>query len=340
MHAATAAMTSSDDSRTGLVVVTGGAGFLGGHLCRRLLQRGQRVLALDDLSGGSLFNLADLVSDAAFEFRRHDVVRPYETPAHAIYNLARCASSGDHYATSEQALRTCVGSAASALQLARRSGARVLQASAGSVYGQPEVHPQPESYRGSVDTAGAHACQDEGMRVAESLFFDARRTHATSVRVARVFNTYGPRMPLGQDRVVSTLIAQALCNRSLTVHGSGLQRRAFCYVDDVVDGLLRLMECDDNALGPVNIGCPCDISVLELAERILALTGSGARIVHRPMPADSADRRCPDIACAREALGWSPRIGLDEGLLRTIDWFEASLRASDLRAGSRRRAHA
>ncbi len=340
MHASTAAKDSPDDSGNGIVVVAGGAGFLGGHLCRRLLQQGHRVLALDNLSGGSLFNLADLIGDAAFAFQRHDVARPYETPARAIYNLACCASPPGNAANSEQTLRTCMGGAASALQLARRSGARVLQASAGSVYGQPDVHPQPETYHGSVDTAGARACRQEGLRVAESLCFAARRAHGTSVRVARVFSTYGPRMPVSEDRVVSTLIVQALCNRPLTIHGNGLQRRAFCYVDDVIDGLLQLMDSDDEMLGPVNLGSPCDIPVLELAERILALTGSGSRIAHQPMPADSARRRCPDITRARESLGWTPRIALDEGLLRTIDWFEATLRASDLRAGARQHAHA
>ncbi len=322
----------------GAAVVTGGAGFLGSHLCRRLLERGHEVLALDNLGTGSLFNLAELIGHPAFAFRRHDVTRPYDARAGVVYNLACCASPKHYQADPEHTMRTCVDGAVHALHLARRTGARVLQASTSEVYGEPAVHPQTEDYRGCVSTSGPRACYDEGKRSAETLFFDARRTHGTQVKVARIFNTYGPRMQLGDGRVVSNLIVQALCNKPLTINGSGAQTRSFCYVDDLIDGLVALMDSPEHVAGPINLGNPCEVTMLELAERIVALTGSASRLVHRPMPEDDPTRRCPDITKARETLQWSPKVGLDEGLMRTIDWFESSLGMKDANAGSTRHA--
>jgi UDP-glucuronate decarboxylase len=306
-------------------MVTGGAGFLGSHLCHRLLDAGHRVLAVDDLSTGSMDNLADLLGQSRFSFVRHDVTQPLERPVGAIFDLA-CRASPVHYqADPEKTLLTCVDGALHALHLARARGARVLLASTSEVYGEPEVHPQQESYRGSVNTTGPRACYDEGKRCAETLFFDAHRTHGTEIKVARIFNTYGPRMQVGDGRVVSNLIVQALRGEPLTIHGDGSQTRSFCYVDDLVEGLLRLMSSPTRITGPINLGNPCEITVLELAERILALTGSRSPLVKRPMPVDDPTRRCPDITQARTLLDWKPEVDLEEGLKRTIAWFEASL---------------
>ncbi len=306
-------------------IVTGGAGFLGSHLCRRLLERGFHVLALDDLSTGDVRNLADLSAHPRFHFRRHDVSQPYRAPAAMIFNLACCASPVHYQADPEHTLRTCVEGVLNALHLAREEGAVVLQASTSEIYGEPEVHPQVESYRGAVSTTGPRACYDEGKRCAETLCFDAQRKWGARIRVARIFNTYGPRMDTGDGRVVSNLIVQALRGEPMTIHGDGRQTRSFCYVDDMIEALLRLMNAADDACGPMNLGNPAEVTVRELALRIRELTGTASKLVYRPMPVDDPTRRCPDISRARSRLGWEPRVPLDEGLRRTIAWFESVL---------------
>jgi UDP-glucuronate decarboxylase len=308
-------------------LVTGGAGFLGSHLCRRLLEAGHEVVAVDNLSTGLMRNVEALLDDPAFSFVRHDVVRPLEVNADRIYNLACCASPVHYQADPVKTLRTCMDGALNALRLADRHGARVLQASTSEVYGEPDVHPQHEDYRGSVSTTGPRACYDEGKRCAETLFFDYRRTRGTAIKVARIFNTYGPHMQADDGRVVSNLIVQALRDAPMTIHGDGSQTRSFCYVDDLVDGLVRLMESPDEVTGPVNLGNPQEVTVLELAQRIIDITGSRSRLVHKPMPVDDPTRRCPDISRARDQLGWAPAVGLDEGLRRTAAWFDRVLPA-------------
>lgn len=317
--------SSSGRSQESCVVVTGGAGFLGSHLCRRLVQAGHHVTAVDNLSTGRMRNLADIVGHPRFSFVRHDVTEPFEMPAGHVFNLACCASPVHYQADPEKTVLTCVEGALHALHLARRHGGRALLASTSEVYGEPEVHPQLESYRGSVNTTGPRACYDEGKRCAETLFFDEHRQHDTAIKVARIFNTYGPCMQAGDGRVVSNLIVQALTNQPLTINGEGRQTRSFCYVDDMVDGLVRLMWSAPEVVGPVNLGNPAETTVLEVAERILALTGSRSSLEHRPMPVDDPTRRRPDITRARELLDWQPRVGLDEGLARTISWFDGWL---------------
>jgi UDP-glucuronate decarboxylase len=307
------------------VVVTGGAGFLGSHLCARLLEEGCEVVALDNLVTGRLRNLEPLRADSRFRFLRHDVTTPVRIDADWIFNLACCASPRHYQRDPEKTVRTCTDGAANMLHEARRTGARIFQASTSEVYGEPEVHPQRESYRGAVSPVGPRACYDEGKRCAEALFFDYHRMHGVEIKVARIFNTYGPKMQLDDGRVVSNFIVQALRNEPLTVHGDGRQTRSFCYVDDLIEGIMRLMAGPAEFTGPVNLGNPTEVTMLELAERVIALTGSRSRLVHRPMPVDDPTRRCPDISLARATLGWSPRVGLDEGLRRTIAWFEQAL---------------
>lgn len=307
------------------VMVTGGAGFLGSHLCHRLVQAGHRVIAVDDLSSGSMDNLVDLIGHRGFSFVRHDVTRPLEMPVGTIFDLACCASPMHYQSDPEKTLMTCVDGALHALHLARKHKARVLLASTSEVYGEPEVHPQLESYRGSVSTTGPRACYDEGKRCAETLFFDAHRKHGTDIKVARIFNTYGPRMQAGDGRVISNLIVQALRGEPLTIHGDGSQTRSFCYVDDMIEGFMRLVTSPATVIGPINLGNPSEITVLEVAERILQLTGSRSPLVQRPMPADDPTRRCPDIGRARTLLRWQPTVDLDEGLKRTIAWFDTAL---------------
>ena len=306
-------------------VVTGGAGFLGSHLCSRLLRDGFGVVAIDNLVTGSLRNIEPLRRREGFKFVKHDVTAPLDFDADYIFNLACCASPQHYQRDPEKTVRTCTEGAVNVLHQAQRCGARIFQASTSEVYGEPEVHPQRESYRGSVSSIGPRACYDEGKRCAEALFFDYYRLHAVEIKVARIFNTYGPQMQLDDGRVVSNFIVQALRNEPLTIHGEGNQTRSFCYVDDLIDGIMRLMLSPAQVTGPVNLGNPNEVTVLELAERVIELTGSRSRIVRRPMPLDDPTRRRPDISLARSELDWEPRVGLDEGLQRTIRWFELAL---------------
>jgi UDP-glucuronate decarboxylase len=305
------------------VLVTGGAGFLGSHLCERLLNRGRRVIALDSLISGSVHNVRHLLDHPGFELHRQDVRQATDLQTSCIFNLACPASPPLYQQDPIGTTLTSVLGTLHMLQLARRHGVRMLQASTSEVYGDPEVHPQPESYRGYVNPIGPRACYDEGKRCAETLCFDHLRQHGLSIRVARIFNTYGPRMLPGDGRVVSNFIVQALRGENLTLYGDGLQSRSFCYVEDTVDGLMRLMDSD--TLGPLNLGNPHEISMRELAECVIRLTGSASRIVYRPLPADDPRRRCPDITLARTHLDWAPRVPLEEGLERTIHHFQRTL---------------
>jgi UDP-glucuronate decarboxylase len=302
------------------VVVTGGAGFLGSHLCERLVDEGHDVVCVDNFFTSQKQNVAHLLARPNFELIRHDVTVPLVLEADRIYNLA-CPASPVHYQYDPiKTVTTSVLGALHVLGMARRTGARVLQASTSEVYGDPDVSPQPESYRGNVNPIGPRACYDEGKRCAETLCFDYHRMHGVDIRVARIFNTYGPRMHPYAGRVVSNFVLQALAGEDLTVYGDGAQTRSFCYVDDLVDGLLRLME-DGGGPGPVNLGNPEEFTIRELAEAVIDLVGSRSRIVSRPLPADDPRQRRPDIALARERLGWEPRVRLREGLERTIAYF-------------------
>jgi len=309
------------------VLVTGGAGFIGSHLCERLLAQGHNVLCVDNYFTGTRDNIAHLLSHPRFEAMRHDITFPLYVEVDEIYNLA-CPASPVHYQFDPvQTTKTSISGALNMLGLAKRLKAKVLQASTSEVYGDPEVHPQAEDYRGSVNPLGPRACYDEGKRCAETLFFDYRRQHNVRIKVARIFNTYGPRMHPNDGRVVSNFIVQALQGKPVTIYGEGTQTRAFCYVDDMVDGLMRLMDTPDEVTGPVNLGNPHEITVRELAERIIALCGEGARIEKRPLPQDDPTRRCPDITLARRLLGWEPKVPLEDGLRRTVAYFDALLRA-------------
>jgi len=315
-----------DDAAEGLVLVPGGAGFVGSHLCDRLVERGCHVLALDDLSTGDAEHVAHLARHPRFRLVVRDLATglPDEARvARRIYNLA-CPASPAHYQRRPvQTTLTSVLGAWHLLEHAQSVGARLLQASTSEVYGDPEVHPQRESYWGHVNPIGERSCYDEGKRCAEALCFAYRREREVAIRVARIFNTYGPRLTPGDGRVVSNFVVQALRGDPLTVYGEGRQTRSFCYVDDTVEGLLRLM--DSAHEGPFNIGNPREHTVLELAELVLRLTGSRSRLEHRPLPADDPRRRRPDIVAARAALGWEPRVALEDGLQRTIEWFRATL---------------
>lgn len=307
------------------VLVTGGAGFLGSHLCDRLIAEGHVVLCLDNFYTGSRRNVAHLLDHPRFELIRHDVTFPIYVEVDQIYNFA-CAASPVHYQRDPvQTTKSSVHGAINMLGLARRTRSRILQASTSEVYGDPRVHPQDEQYAGWVNPIGPRACYDEGKRCAETLFFDYHRQHGVRIKVARIFNTYGPRMHPDDGRVVSNFIRQALTNAPITVYGDGSQTRCFCYVSDTIDGVLRLMKSPDAFTGPVNIGSTEERSVLELAERVIALTGSRSSIVRGPSPPDDPVRRRPDITLAGERLGWRPRVGLDEGLRRTIDYFDGLL---------------
>lgn len=302
-------------------LVTGGAGFIGNHLCRRLLADGCRVLCLDNLHTGSLDNLQDMIGQPRFQFIRHDVRAPYGIAVDEIYNLA-CPASPVHYQHDPiNTTETSVLGAINVLQLAQKTGARVLQASTSEVYGDPQEHPQTESYRGSVNPVGPRSCYDEGKRCAETLFFDYYRQHGVEIKVVRIFNTYGPYMHPDDGRVVSNFIMQALQGRDITIYGEGRQTRSFCYISDLVDGLLRMMASDAEFRGPVNLGNPVEISMLELARQILRQTQSTSQLVFQPLPEDDPCQRRPDIALARQRLGWQPSVGLAEGLAATIDWF-------------------
>jgi UDP-glucuronate decarboxylase len=305
------------------VLVTGGAGFLGSHLCERLLADGLEVLCVDNFFTGTKQNIAHLLSNPKFELLRHDVTFPLFVEVDEIYNLA-CPASPIHYQFDPvQTTKTSVHGAINMLGLAKRLRCKILQASTSEVYGDPEVHPQPESYWGRVNPVGPRSCYDEGKRCAETLFFDYHRQHKLRIKVARIFNTYGPRMHPSDGRVVSNFIVQALAGRPLTVFGDGRQTRSFCFVDDLIDGLIRLMNSPDHFTGPVNIGNPAEFTIRELAEKVIAMTGERSTIVFEALPADDPRQRRPDIALAKSALGWEPKIELADGLTRTIAYFRS-----------------
>jgi UDP-glucuronate decarboxylase len=307
------------------VLVTGGAGFLGSHLCERLRAAGHDVLCVDNYFTGRKDNIVRLIDDPHFEAMRHDVTHPLFVEVDEIYNLA-CPASPIHYQFDPvQTTKTSVIGAINMLGLAKRLKAKILQASTSEVYGDPTLHPQPESYRGNVNPIGPRACYDEGKRCAETLFFDYHRQHKVPIRVVRIFNTYGPRMHPNDGRVVSNFIVQALQGRPLTLYGNGSQTRAFCYVDDMIEGFVRMMDAPDDITGPMNLGNPVETSVAELATLVIELTGSRSEIVHRPLPVDDPVQRCPDITQAKAVLGWQPQTPLREGLERTIAYFEALL---------------
>ncbi len=307
------------------ILVTGGAGFIGSHLCERLVRDGHDVLCVDNYFTGRKDNLAALLGSPRFEAMRHDVTFPLYVEVDEIYNLA-CPASPVHYQFDPvQTTKTSVVGAINMLGLAKRTKAKVLQASTSEVYGDPEVHPQTEDYRGNVNPLGPRACYDEGKRCAETLFFDYYRQHGTRIKVVRIFNTYGPRMHPSDGRVVSNFIVQALRGEDITIYGDGSQTRAFCYVDDLVAGLAGMMATPDAETGPVNLGNPHEIPVRELAERIIRLTGTRSRIVRRPLPADDPTQRCPDIGLARRLLDWEPTVTLEVGLERTIGYFDRVL---------------
>jgi len=306
-------------------LVTGGAGFLGSHLCDALIRRGDDVLCVDNFHTGTRSNIAPLLEHPRFELLQHDVTLPLDVDVDRIFNLA-CPASPIHYQHDPvRTTRTCVLGAMNMLALAERRRARILQASTSEVYGDPEVHPQPEHYWGRVNPIGLRSCYNEGKRCAETLFFDYRRQHGLDIKVVRIFNTYGPRMYVGDGRVVSNFINQALRGDDVTVYGDGSQTRSFCYVDDLIDGMLAAMASPADFTGPVNVGNPAELSMRELAERVLRLSGSRARIVHQPLPPDDPKVRQPDIGLARQALGWQPRVSLDDGLRQTIAYFRALL---------------
>jgi UDP-glucuronate decarboxylase len=307
------------------VMVTGGAGFLGSHLCERLLHAGHDVLCVDNYFTGRKDNIVHLLDHRRFEVLRHDITFPLYVEVDEIFNLA-CPASPVHYQFDPvQTTKTSVIGAINMLGLAKRVGAKILQASTSEVYGDPAIHPQTEDYRGNVNPLGPRACYDEGKRCAETLFFDYHRQHNVNIKVVRIFNTYGPRMHPNDGRVVSNFIVQSLRNDNITLYGDGSQTRAFCYVDDLIEGFIRLMATGPECKGPINIGNPHEISVLELAERTIALTGSRSRIVHRPLPQDDPVQRCPDISLARSTLNWTPTVELDAGLRDTIAYFQHAL---------------
>ena len=316
------------------VLVTGGAGFVGSHLCERLVARGDDVLCVDNYFTGRKDNIAHLLGLPNFEAMRHDVTVPLSVEVDEIYNLA-CPASPVHYQDDPvQTTRTSVLGALNMLELARRLKAKVLQASTSEVYGDPTVHPQTEDYRGNVSTIGPRACYDEGKRCAETLFFDFHRQSGVRIKVARIFNTYGPRMHPDDGRVVSNFILQALRGEDITLYGDGQQTRSFCFVDDLVEGLLRLMDSPDAVTGPINLGNTHEIRVRELAEEVLGLTGSASKLVFRPLPQDDPMQRCPDITRARTTLGWEPRVSLREGLSRTVAYFRRLVeQGADVPAG-------
>ncbi len=307
------------------VLITGGAGFVGSHLCDRLVEDGHEVLCVDNFFTGSRDNILGLIDQPHFELMRHDITFPLYVEVDEIYNLA-CPASPIHYQMDPvQTTKTSVHGAINMLGLAKRTKAKILQASTSEVYGDPEVHPQGEDYLGNVNIIGPRGCYDEGKRCAETLFFDYYRQYGVKIRVARIFNTYGPRMHPDDGRVVSNFIVQALKGEPITIYGDGSQTRSFCYVDDLVDGLVRLMEADDAVTGPVNLGNPVEMTILELAEQVIGMTGTKSELVKRPLPGDDPTQRCPDIGRAKSQLGWSPSVALEDGLKRTIQYFKESL---------------
>lgn len=304
------------------ILVTGGAGFLGSHLCDRLIEQGHEIICLDSLFTGSQKNIEGLLKHPNFTFIKHDVVDPIDfEKLDEIYNLA-CPASPVHYQFNPiHTMKTSVMGALNMLELARKTGAKVFQASTSEVYGDPSVHPQPEEYWGNVNTIGIRSCYDEGKRAAETLFFDYQRVHGVKIKVVRIFNTYGPRMAADDGRVVSNFIVQALKGQDLTVYGDGSQTRSFCYADDLVSGFMKLMNASDEIVGPINMGNPGEFTMIELAEKVLRLTGSASKLIHMPLPQDDPKQRRPDITKAKQLLNWEPTIALEQGLERTIAYF-------------------
>jgi UDP-glucuronate decarboxylase len=307
------------------ILVTGGAGFLGSHLCERLLEQGHDIICLDNFFTGSKNNILHLLPHPCFELIRHDIINPIYLEIDEIYNLA-CPASPVHYQFNPiKTIKTSVMGAINALGLAKRVKAKILQASTSEVYGDPEIHPQTESYWGRVNPIGIRSCYDEGKRAAECLMMDYHRQNQVNVKIVRIFNTYGPRMAVNDGRVVSNFIVQALTHQDITVYGDGSQTRSFCYVDDMIDGIIRTMATPDDFLGPVNLGNPREFTILELAERLIRMTGSRAKIIFKPLPQDDPAQRKPDIRLARETLGWQPKIPLEEGIEKTIAYFRKVL---------------
>lgn len=307
------------------VVVTGGAGFLGSHLCDRLIEAGNEVICVDNLFTGSKENIRHLLGNPHFEFIRHDVTEPLYVEADQIYNLA-CPASPPHYQYNPiKTAKTGVMGTLNMLGLAKRVHARVLQASTSEVYGDPEIHPQPESYRGCVNTTGIRSCYDESKRMAETLFSDYHRQHHIEIKIVRIFNTYGPRMNPEDGRVVSNFIVQALKNEDITIYGDGSQTRSFCYVDDLIEGMIRMMDSRTDFIGPCNMGNPGEFTMLELAKLVLELTGSRSRLVYMPLPADDPRQRKPVIELAEKELNWTPSVSLEEGLEKTIQYFKEKI---------------
>jgi len=306
------------------ILVTGGAGFLGSHLCDRLVAQGDEVVCLDNLFTSQKLNIEHLLQKPNFQFVLHDVTEPFKFEVDEIYNLACPAAPGHYQYNPIKTMKTSVLGSMHALGLGRRVNARVLQASTSEVYGDPDVHPQVESYRGNVNPIGPRSCYDEGKRAAETLMFDYRRVHKMRIKVVRIFNTYGPRMHPFDGRVVSNFIRQAVAGEPLTIYGDGKQSRSFCYVDDLIDGLVSAMNTSDDFTGPVNIGNPVEFTIRQLAEHVVRLVGGAAKIeVARPLPQDDPKQRCPDISLARSVLKWEPKVPLEVGLKRTIDWFRS-----------------
>jgi UDP-glucuronate decarboxylase len=305
------------------ILVTGGGGFLGSHLCERLLSEGHEVICLDNFFTGTKQNILHLMANPRFELMRHDVTLPLFIEIDEIYNLA-CPASPIHYQHDPvQTTKTCVHGAINMLGLAKRTGAKIMQASTSEVYGDPEVHPQTEDYWGRVNPIGIRSCYDEGKRCAETLFMDYYRQHNLQIKIARIFNTYGPRMHSNDGRVVSNFVVQALKGEPITIYGDGQQTRSFCYVDEMVDAFVRLMNSDDEFIGPVNLGNPGEFTIRELAEKTLAMTNSSSELINLPLPQDDPTQRQPNISLAKEKLGWEPVIKLEEGLGRTIDYFRS-----------------
>ena len=307
------------------VLITGGAGFVGSHLCDRLVEDGHEVLCVDNFFTGSRDNILELIDQPHFELLRHDVTFPLYVEVDEIYNLA-CPASPIHYQMDPvQTTKTSVHGAINMLGLAKRTKAKILQASTSEVYGDPEVHPQGEDYLGNVNTIGPRGCYDEGKRCAETLFFDYHRQYNVKIRVARIFNTYGPRMHPDDGRVVSNFIVQALKGEPITIYGDGSQTRSFCFVDDLVNGLVRLMEADNTITGPVNLGNPVEMTIRELAEQVIEMTGAKSELIEKPLPSDDPTQRCPDINRAKTQLGWVPSVALEDGLKITIQYFKETL---------------
>ena len=311
------------------ILVTGGAGFIGSHLCSRLLKEGNDVICVDNLFTGSKRNIEELLNDHHFEFLRHDVTKELLVEVNQIYNLA-CPASPVHYQYNPvKTMKTSVMGAINMLGLAKRVKARILQASTSEIYGNPNVHPQHEEYWGNVNPIGIRSCYDEGKRAAETLFFDYYRQNNVDIKIIRIFNTYGPNMSIDDGRVISNFIVQALKGEDITIYGNGTQTRSFCYVDDLVEGMIRMMNSQDGFIGPVNLGNPCEFTMLELAKKVISLTKSKSNIVYKPLPQDDPVMRKPVIEIAKKKLHWMPKIGLDEGLKKTIDYFETVVRNTE-----------